>query len=47
MIGGTTESNSFAQMTENSPLYRMIADTLRREIVSGGYAVGRSLSEGV
>lgn len=27
-------------MTENSPLYRMIADTLRREIVGGSYVVG-------
>ncbi|MDA7946997.1 MAG: GntR family transcriptional regulator [Hyphomicrobiaceae bacterium] len=35
-----TESNSFAQMTENAPLYRTIADTLRREIVGGTYAVG-------
>lgn len=27
-------------MTENTPLYRTIADTLRREILSGGYVVG-------
>ena len=27
-------------MTENTPLYSMIADTLRQEIFGGGYAVG-------